>query len=128
MTDEKKPPRLDSSFRLPPGSRVVSVKIGDTEYHMPPEKPKTPSVRKPGERLSVKRYAEGKFFLFASAPAGHEEWIERALRDASSLEVSFDADRFRTFLAARGILPDDIERCLASVEVLNEAFGTDRDK
>jgi len=76
--------------------------------------------------VRIKRYATGKYYLFADAAAEHHDLVHQALVKAAKVCIDFDDEIFRTTLRSAGIPEAAIETYLDSVRFIDDIFGCGR--
>lgn len=75
---------------------------------------------------ALKRYANGKYFLYASTTRRFEAAVLGALESSAELRISFDRAGFAARLEADGMSQDDIRIALDSLKFIDETYSADR--
>lgn len=75
---------------------------------------------------ALKRYANGKYFLYASTTRRLEATVLQALEASAELRISFDRAGFATRLELAGMSQDQIRIAVDSLEFIDEAYSADR--
>ncbi|MBX3401727.1 MAG: hypothetical protein KF873_23610 [Gemmataceae bacterium] len=75
------------------------------------------------QRVAIRRYATGKYYLYADTATEHAALVERALAKAGKVCICFEADIFRAELRGAGVLDSTIESYLDTVSIIDDVFG-----
>lgn len=75
---------------------------------------------------ALKRYANGKYFLYASTKRRFETTVLAALEASSELRISFDRAGFAARLESDGMSQDEIRIALDSLKFIDETYSADR--
>ncbi|MHB8447376.1 MAG: hypothetical protein ACYC9P_05565 [Rudaea sp.] len=77
-------------------------------------------------RVQLKRYAHGKYYLYANASEEHCNIVAQALKRAAKVRVDFIGDAFCKALRLAGFPESTVQEYLESVEVIDDVFGSDK--
>jgi len=75
--------------------------------------------------VSRKRYANGKYILNGKIAERHAKALSDALAKCSALRVVVDTDALDRTLAGEGLEPYEIERAIASLELVDEVYAAE---
>ena len=114
-------PRDAQSVREPHPFEAVPVTPGvSTLVAVRDPDPNAPAL------AALKRYANGKYFLYATTSRRCEARVLRALEASAELRISFDRAGFTARLESDGLSQDEIRNAVDSLEVIDETYSADR--
>lgn len=76
--------------------------------------------------VSVTRYANGKYVLYADGPQGFNGIVLEAMQKCADLQVVLNRMAFRTLLTARGVPSEAAAEFSETFRIIDETYSSDR--